>query len=180
MAKHNLLREGLKSQLTFSAPTTNHCRRLREGLETQPASTASTFFGIDFDISKVTGSNIELFGLGYSLWHRHCCCLRIKNLIPAAQSLCKYTWEVVACMVLTGKRRLKPNIWPETPEQAKSTEDIMKSIWGKEAHWQCKANATKSCPLSPSGKEARFVGPPYCYGHLVANENIDFWFYHRL
>ena len=101
-------------------------------------------------------------------------------MIPAAQSLCKYTWEVVACIVLTGKGGLGPDIWPETPEQAKSTKDMMRSIWNKEAHWQCKASWTKSCLLSPLGKEARFVDPPYCYGHLVANWNIDFGFYHGL
>lgn len=179
-AKHNLLREGLKSQLTSSAPTTNHRRRLREGLETQPASTASTSLVIDSDISKVTGSSIEPSGTGYSLWRGHRRRSGIKDSIPAARSLCEYTWEVVACMVLTGKGRLGPDIWPETPEQAESTEDMMRSIWGKEAHRQCKASGTKSCPLSPSGKEARFVGPPYCYGHLVANWNIDFGFYHGL
>ena len=29
-------------------------------------------------------------------------------------------------MVLTGKGRPKPDIWPETPEQAKSIEDLMR------------------------------------------------------
>ena len=168
-AKHSLLREGLKSQLTSSAPTTNHRLCLREGLETQPASTTSTSLVIDSDISKVTSSSIEPSGTGYSLWRGHCHCLGIKNSILAAQSLCEYTWEIVTCMVLTGKERLGPDIWPETPEQVKFTEDMMRSIWGKEAHWRCKASGTKSCPLSPSGKEARFVGPPYYYGHLVAN-----------
>ena len=81
-------------------------------------------------------------------------------------------------MILTGKKRLRPDIWPKTPEKAKFTENMIRSIWGKEAHWRCKANGSKSCPLSPSGKEARFVGPFYCYGHLVANWNIDFGFYH--
>ena len=168
-AKHNLLREGLKSQLTSSAPTTNHCRRLREGLETQPASITSTSLVIDSDTSKVTGSSIVPFGTGYSLWRGHCHCSGIKNLISASQSLCEYTWEVVACMVLTDKGRLWPDIWLETPEQVKSTKDIMRSIWGKEAHWRCKASRTKSCPLFLSGKEARFIGLLYCYSHLVAN-----------
>ena len=49
-------------------------------------------------------------------------------MISAARSLCKYTWEVVACMVLTGKGRPGPDIWPETPKQGKSTEDMMRSI----------------------------------------------------
>ena len=72
-------------------------------------------------------------------------------------------------MVLTGKGHPGPDIWPETAEQAESTEDMIRSIWSKEAHWRCKASRTKSCPLSSSGKEARFMDPPYCYGHLVAN-----------
>ena len=103
---------GLDSQLTSSTPTTNHCCRLREGLETQPASTAFNSLVIDSDISEVTSSSIELSGTGYSLWHGHRRCLRIKDSMPAAQSLCKYTWEVIACMVLIGKGRLGPDIWP--------------------------------------------------------------------
>ena len=179
-AKHNLLKEGLKSQLTFSAPITNHCRCLKERLETQPASIASTFLVINFNIFKVTGPSIELSETKYSLWRRHRCCLGIKDLILASRSLCKYSWEVVAYMVLTGKGHLGPDILPETPKQAESTKDIMRSIWGKEAHWQCKASRIKSCLLCLSSKEARFVGPSYCYGHLVANLNIDFGFYHGL
>ena len=178
-AKHNLLRGGLKSQLTSSAPTTNHRRHLREGLETQPASTASTSLVIDSNISEVTGLSIEPSETGYSLWRGHCCRSGIKDSIPAAQSLYKYTWEVVTCMFLTGKGRLGPDIWPETLKQAESTKDMMRSIWGKEAYQRCKPSGTKSCPLSLSGKEARFIGPPYCYGHPVANWNIDFRFYHR-
>ena len=179
-AKHNLLKEGLKSQLTSSVPTTNHCRRLREGLETQPTSTMSTSLIIDSNISDVIGLSIEPSGTGDSLCCGYCCHLGIKDSIPAARSPYKYTWEVVACMVLTGKRRLGPDIWPETPEQAESIEDMIRSIWGKEAHWRCKTSGTKSCPLSSSDKEARFVGPPYCYGHLVTNWSINFGFYHEL
>ena len=87
---------------------------------------------------------------------------------------------MVACIVLTGKGRPGPDIWPETPEQAESTEDMIRSIWGKEAHWQSKTSGTKSCLLSPFGKEVRFMGPPYCYGDLVTNWNIDFEFYYEL
>ena len=86
-------------------------------------------------------------------------------------------------MVLTGKRRLGPDIWSKIPEQAESTEDIIRSIWGKEAHWRCKTSGIKSSPLSPSGKKARFMGLfyyYYYYGYLVTNENIDFGFYHEL
>ena len=103
----------------------------------------------------------------------------IKDLIPANCSLCKYTWEVFIYMVLTSKAHLGPNIWPKTPKQAESTKDMMRLIWGKEVYWQYKASATKSYSLSPSSKEARFVGPSHYYGHLVTNWNIDFGFYHE-
>ena len=202
-AKYNLFRESLKSQTTSSASITNHRRRLREGLETQPkstssalttnhrrrlregletlpVSTASTSLVIDSDITDVTGSSIEPSVTSYALWRGHRCRLGISDSIPAARSLCEYTWEVVACMVLMGKGRLGPDIWPETPEQAESTKDMIRLIWGKEAHRQCRGSETKGCPLSFSDKEARFVGPLYCYGHLVANLNIDFGFYHGL
>lgn len=72
-------------------------------------------------------------------------------------------------MVLITKRSPKSDIWPETLEQAKSIKDMIRSILGKEVHWQYKASKTKSSPLSFSGKEIRFVGLFYCYGHLVAN-----------
>ena len=35
-------------------------------------------------------------------------------------------------MVLTGKGRLEPHIWLETPEQAEFTKDMIRPIWGKE------------------------------------------------
>ena len=90
-------------------------------------------------------------------------------MILTVRSLCGYTWEVVGYIVLTSKGRWGPDIWPETSQQAESTKNMMRSIWGKEAYWQCKISGTKSCLLSPFGKEARFVGPLHCYGHRVAN-----------
>lgn len=72
-------------------------------------------------------------------------------------------------MVLIGKEYPELDIWPETSEQAKFTKDMIRLIWGKEAHWQCKASETKSCLLFFSSKEIRFMGPPYYYGHLIAN-----------
>ena len=86
---------------------------------------------------------------------------------------------MIACIVLTGKGRPGPDIWLETSEEAEFTEDMIRSIWGKETHRQCKASGTKSYLLSLFGKEARFVGPLYCYDHLVTNWKIDFGFYHE-
>lgn len=68
----------LKNQRTSSVPSVNHCRRLKEGLETQPESTNSTFF--------VRGPPKT----DYALWHRRRWHLGIKNLIPAARSLYEY------------------------------------------------------------------------------------------
>ena len=55
---------------------------------------------------------------------------------------------------------------------------MMRLIWGKEAHWQCKAKRTKSYLLSLSGKKAKFMSLPYYYGYFVTNWDIDFGFYY--
>ncbi len=60
-------------------------------------------------------------------------------------------------MVLTGKGRLAPDIWPETPGQAESMESMMRTIWGMEANCRQKASGTPDSPLSLTGKEARHV-----------------------
>ena len=36
-------------------------------------------------------------------------------------------------MVMTGKGRFSPNIWPKTPNQGTGTEEIILTIWYKEA-----------------------------------------------
>ena len=36
--------------------------------------------------------------------------MKIKDFLPKQTNFCKYTWKVVACMVITGERRLDPNI----------------------------------------------------------------------
>lgn len=60
-------------------------------------------------------------------------------------------------MVLIGKGRLGPNIWPETADYAKSTENMIRVVWAKKAyHWQ-KASETKTIALSFSTQEARHV-----------------------
>lgn len=160
--------------------TTNYCRRLRERLETLPVSTASIFLVIDLYISDLTSLNIKLSEMGYVLQRRHCRFLEISDSILTAYKLYKYTWKIVVYIVLIGKERLGLNIWLKIPEQAKSIKNMIKSIWSKEIYYQCKANKIKSYALYPSGKEAKFVGLPYCYDHHVANLNINFVFYHQL
>ena len=60
-------------------------------------------------------------------------------------------------MVLTGEGRLGPDIWPETPQQAESTESMMRITWNTEAMRRQKASGKPDCPLAPTGKEARHV-----------------------
>ncbi len=60
-------------------------------------------------------------------------------------------------MVLTGKGRLGPDIWPEIPQQAESTESMMRTTWNAEAMWRQKGSGKPDCPLAPTGKEARYV-----------------------
>lgn len=57
-------------------------------------------------------------------------------------------------MVITGEGRAGPDIWPETPEQAENT---IRTTWDKEVHRKRKASGIKMCPLSHSGKEARYI-----------------------
>ena len=66
--------------------------------------------------------------MGYSLWRKHCCYTEIKNLTSAACSSYKHTWEVMVCMILTGKRRLGADIWPKTLQQGKKTKNIMRTM----------------------------------------------------
>ncbi len=66
--------------------------------------------------------------MGKFLWHGVCRHISIKDFSPKHASLCEYTWEVVACMVMTGEERSGPDIWPETPNQGTSTEEIILTI----------------------------------------------------
>ena len=146
------LREGLKSHLASTASTgsgmTNLCCLIRERLESQPFSnhrqslgtqprpnqrqgsgshlTIFSSFTNASDISDVTLVPIEASAMGHLLWHRYCCCLEIKDSTLASRSLCKYTWEVVLYIVLTGKERLGPDIWLKIPQQTKSTKNMMR------------------------------------------------------
>ena len=48
--------------------------------------------------------------LGEFLWYSICCCMGIKDSSPKQASFCKYTWEVVIYMVITGEGRSGPDI----------------------------------------------------------------------
>lgn len=152
------LRKGLET-LTSFVPTNNHCCSLKEGLRTQLVSTTFIWFISGSDILENTLSNIELAKTGYTLWHRYCRRFRIKDLIPAACNLCKYIWKVILYIVLIDDGRLGLDIWPETLDQAKGIEEMMRTIWVGEAHCWQKASGTKTYLLSPFNKEARHISP---------------------
>ncbi len=76
--------------------------------------------------------------MGYSLWCGYSRCIRIKDSTPTAHSLCKYTWKVVVCMVLTGKRCLEPDIWPENPWISQEHGEYDKNNMGYEGKLSAK------------------------------------------
>ena len=88
----------------------------------------SSLFTNASNIPKVTFLPTKAPAIGHFLWRGYCNHLEIKNLIPAGRSLCKYIWEVIVYIVLTDKKRLKPNIWLEIPQQAESIESIIRII----------------------------------------------------
>ena len=60
-------------------------------------------------------------------------------------------------MILTGKGCLGLDIWLETPQQAESTENMMRTIWNMEAMRGQKNSEKPNCPLATTSKEARHV-----------------------
>ena len=88
---HCLIGERLECYLL-----SNHCQSLRTQIcpnqwhGSGSHLTASRSFTNAFDILDVIFLPTKAFVTSHLLWHRYCCCLRIKNLIPATYSLCKY------------------------------------------------------------------------------------------
>lgn len=124
-----------KSQITSFALSINCCYCLREGLEKQPESTTSNSFINGPNFSRdFASTTVKAPKTGFAMWRGHCLQSRIKDLTPTASSLTKFPEKVIVCMILTSKGRLGPDIWPETEDQVKGTEDIMRKIWAKKAH----------------------------------------------
>ena len=71
--------------------------------------------------------------VGKFLWHGICRHMGIKDFLPEQASFCEYTWEVVACMMITGKRYSGLDIWPETLNQDTGTKDMILTTWYKKA-----------------------------------------------
>lgn len=101
----------------------------------QPMFTTSTSFVSGSNIFNVTLSSIEPPRTSFALWHAYHQHSGIKNSTPTNCNLCKYIWEVILCMILIGKECLEPEIWIEIPDQAEGIEDMMRIVWGKEAHY---------------------------------------------
>ncbi len=81
----------------------------------------------------------------------------IKDFSPERVSLCEYTWEVVACMVIIGEGRSGPDIWPETPNQGTGTENMILTTWYKEAMKRREISPMQQHPLSSTANEARYA-----------------------
>ena len=58
-----------------------------------------------FDYEKTDKELVEEF-----LWQGIYCRMGIKYSLPSQAKLCKYTWKVIACIVITGKQCLDPDI----------------------------------------------------------------------
>lgn len=145
-------KKGLKSYLILFASTNRYCH-IREELETQLVSSIFTFFGIDFDIANVTSLSIESPKTGYFLQHGYYYYAKIKNLTLVAYSLCEYTQKVIACIVLTNKECVKPDIWPKTLEQTENIKDMMRTTQRKEIYCWQKTNKINTNLLSlPTGR----------------------------
>lgn len=82
--------------------------------------------------------------------------MKIKDSLPVQASLCEYTWEVVACMVMTGEGRTGSDIWPKIPNQGIGTEDMIIRTWSKEALDRKQSNLREYHLLSPTAKETRY------------------------
>lgn len=60
-------------------------------------------------------------------------------------------------MVLIGKGRLSPDIWPETSQQAKNIENRMKTMLNMGViRWQ-KASKKANCLLALTSKEIKYM-----------------------
>ena len=95
--------------------------------------------------------------MGEFLWRDVRRRMGIKDSLPEQASLCEYTWEIVACMVITGEGRSGPDIWPETPNQGTGTENMILTTWYKEAMKRREINPQQQHPPSPTAKEARYA-----------------------
>ena len=60
-------------------------------------------------------------------------------------------------MVMIGKGHSDSDIWPVTPNQGTSTEEMILTTWYKEAMKQTRINPQQYYPLMPSVKKACYT-----------------------
>ena len=77
----------------------------------------------------------------------------IKDFLLKKASFCKYTWKVVAYIMITGEGHSGLYIWPETPNQDTGTEDVILIIWYKEVMKQAEINPKQYYLPGPSTKK---------------------------
>ena len=121
-------------------PTSSHTRRASH------TSSLSTLFKSDPPLSgrsnllSVHHKKSDKESVSEFLWYVICYYMGIKEFLPKKANFYEYTWEVVVYMVIICKRRLSPNIWPETPNQDIDIENIIFTIWYKEVMKQIEIN----------------------------------------
>lgn len=123
-----LIRKCLKSH-----PLSNYCQSFgiqpcsnqQHGLGSQLAATTSSSLINTSKISKIIFLLTKTLGTGYSLCYGYRYCIKIKNFTLATRNLCKYIWEIVAYMVLTGKKCLRSDLWLKISKQAKKTGNMI-------------------------------------------------------
>ncbi len=102
------------------------------------------------------------------------CRMGIKEFSPKQASLCEHTWEVVAYMVMTGEGRSGLDIWPKTPNQDTSTEEMILITWYKEILKRNEINSQQHHPPIPTAKKIRYVSYTSSnyknsYGHPITD-----------
>ncbi len=95
--------------------------------------------------------------VGGFLWQNVCCYIGIKNSLPKQASFCEYTWEVITYMVITSNRYSSPDIWSEISNQGTSTEEMIFTIWYKEAIKHRKINSQQHHLLTFTRKKACYT-----------------------
>lgn len=77
----------------------------------------------------------------------------VLNFLPKKASLCKYTQEIIAYMMITGKGHSSLYIWLETPNQDIGTKDVIFTTWYKEVIKQVGINPKQYYLPGPSIKK---------------------------
>ena len=83
--------------------------------------------------------------------------MSIKDSWLKQKSFCKYTWEVIAYIVITGKACLGPKIWLEIPNQGTGGNNIILSIWYNEAIKWKEIKSQQQHLSSPTAEEACYT-----------------------